>query len=149
MIVSAWHDGHGSYGLRVAGDGVGLWFRPEWKWVTVHLPGEQLPAAIALTPSFWKSNPELRSPRLRRFFESEGLVPWSKNRPPQFELEPVGGGVFRLRRLASALGTNEEENPEATNVSFGDFDGVRNWDTSPRREPGAAAWNDPCLQTCS
>ncbi|MCP4899399.1 MAG: hypothetical protein GY906_20740 [bacterium] len=121
MIVSAWHDGHGSYGLRVAGDGVGLWFRPEWRWVTVHLPGEKAPASIMLTPSFWESSPELRSPRLKVFFEREGLIPWPKNRPPQFELEPIGGGGFRLRSLGSQKQVEaSDQNP--VNETFAELD---------------------------
>lgn len=112
MIVSAWHDGHGTYGLRIMGDGAGLWFRPEWRWVTVHLPGDPIPAAIAITPSFWKSNPELRSPRIRAYFEREGLTPWEKNRPPQFELEPIGGGGFRLRPMGSV----GQRLPEGTEI---------------------------------
>lgn len=99
MIVSASHDGHGSYGLRVLGEVRGLWFRPEWQWITLHLPGESRPACLRLAPGFWGSSPELRSVRVRRFLEREGLVPWPPERPPHFELEPLGGGSFRLRWL--------------------------------------------------
>jgi len=97
MIVSAWHDGHGTYGLRIIGAGRGLWFRPEWRWVTVYLPDEPKPACMPISEGFWQASPELRSPRVRAFLERNGLVPWERNRPPHFELEPVGGGVFRLR----------------------------------------------------
>jgi hypothetical protein len=99
MIVSAFHDGHGTYGLRVLAGRVGLWFRPEWRWVTVHLPGERTPACLAVGESFWGEAPVLRSARLKEFFDRNGLLPWDRNRPPHFELEPAGGGVFRLRWL--------------------------------------------------
>ena len=104
MIVSGWSDGHGTYGLRVNGDAAMLWFRPEWRWITLHLPGEPTPACVPITPSFWEGSPELRSPRVRRFFEGHSVVPWPRNRPPHFELEPLGGGVFRLRWLGKTGG---------------------------------------------
>ncbi len=104
MIVSAWHDGGGGYGLRVPEGEVSLFFRPEWESVTLHLPGEPDPVAIPLTSSFWSSAPELRSARIRRFFERHGVIPWQKSRPPHFELEPLGDGVFRLRWLDKISG---------------------------------------------
>jgi len=100
MIVSAWHDGHGSYGLRIGGENLGLWFRPEWRWVTVFLPDEDGPASIPLTESFWNTSPELRSQRIKLFLTRHNLIPWEKNNPPHFELEPLGGGAFRLNWLA-------------------------------------------------
>ncbi len=100
MIVSACHDGHGTYGLRVLGGRVGLWFRPEWRWVTVHLPDEPgEPACLALGEGFWRDTPVLRSARLRDFLDRNGLLPWDRDHPPHFELEPTGGGVFRLKWL--------------------------------------------------
>jgi hypothetical protein len=104
MIVSAWHDGHGGFGLRVQEDNVSLYFRPEWTEVNLLLPGEATPAIIPLTSSFWSSSPELRSARIRSFFERHGLIPWPKNRPPHFELEPLGGGGFRLLWLEKVGG---------------------------------------------
>jgi len=99
MIVSAWTNGQGGYGLRVPEDNVSLYFRPEWVEVTLHLPGEAAPLVVPLSSSFWSSAPELRSNRIRAFFERHGLIPWQRNRPPHFELEPLGGGEFRLRWL--------------------------------------------------
>ncbi len=96
MIVSASYDGHGTYGLRVLGEGRGLWFRPEWRWVTLLLPGDPRPACLRVAPGFWGSSPELRSARVRTFLEREGMLRWPPDHPPHFELEPLGGGVFRL-----------------------------------------------------
>ncbi len=96
MIVAAWHDGHGSYGVRVLEADVSLYFRPEWKVVTVHLPDETDPVQISLTASFWQGSPELRSPRIKSFFTRHHLVPWPKQAPPHLELIPLGEGVFRL-----------------------------------------------------
>lgn len=99
MIVSAWNDGGGGYGLRVLEGDVSLYFRPEWDSITLSLPEDPEPLTICLTSSFWTSSPELRSPRIRAFFERHGVVPWEKNQPPHFELEPLGDGAFRLKWL--------------------------------------------------
>jgi hypothetical protein len=104
MIVSAWHDGGRGFGLRVPEDKVSLYFRPEWDEVTLQLPGEPTPVSIGLSPSFWTTAPELRSSRIRSFFERNGLIPWPKHRPPHFQLEPLGEGVFRLHWLERVEG---------------------------------------------
>lgn len=107
MIVSAWHDGHGTYGLRVRERDVGLWFRPEWRWVTVVLPGDRRPLAAPLSEGFWRGAPELRSPRIRHFLGRHGLLGWPRQQPPQFDLEPIGGGLFRLGWLGRPKGQGE------------------------------------------
>jgi hypothetical protein len=104
MIVSAWFDGGSTYGLRILEEKVSLYFRPEWSEVTVYLPGEREPVKISLTESFWGSAPELRSPRIKAFFNRHDLIPWEKNRPPHFRLEPMGSGEFRLEWLERIKG---------------------------------------------
>jgi hypothetical protein len=99
MIVSAWSDGGGGYGFRVLEADISLYFRPEWDSIMLHLPDENNPVRIPLTSSFWTSAPELRSLRIRSFFERYGVVPWVKKRPPHFELVPLGEGAFRLNWL--------------------------------------------------
>ncbi|MCU0235195.1 MAG: hypothetical protein MUE90_14335 [Thermoanaerobaculales bacterium] len=104
MIVSAWYDGHGSYGFRVLVADVSLYFRPEWTTVTVYLPDEPDPVQVALTASFWQGSPELRSPRIKTFFLRNDLAPWEKKRPPCFELIPLGEGVFRIEWIVRPRG---------------------------------------------
>ncbi len=104
MIVSAWHDGHGGYGLRVPAGEVGLYFRPEWDSVTIHLPGEAQPAVVPITECFWKQSPELRSPRIKKFLARNGFVPWPHSEPPHFDLRPLGGGAFQLDWLKHPTG---------------------------------------------
>lgn len=103
MIVSAWFGG-GGYGLRVREEEVSLFFRPEWTEVSLLLPDETEPIVVNLTASFWTGAPELRSVRLKVFFERHDLIPWEKNRPPHFELEPIGRGSFRLKWLEKLEG---------------------------------------------
>lgn len=104
MIVSAWYDGHGSYGLRVLEADVSLYFRPEWSTVSIYLPHESEAAVVPLTPSFWQGSPELRSARIKAFFQRHDLAPWEKNRPPYFELIPLGEGVFRVDWIVKPRG---------------------------------------------
>jgi hypothetical protein len=103
MIVSAWYGG-GGYGLRVLEGDVSLYFRPEWTEVNLVLPDEPEPVRISLTESFWSSAPELRSSRIKAFFERHDLIPWERQRPPHFELEPLGGATFRLQFLEKVRG---------------------------------------------
>ncbi len=107
MIVSACHDGHGTFGVRVLARDVGLFFRPEWRWVTLRLPDDPRPAAIPLSDGFWRSSPELRSARVRDFLVRNNLVHWPAQRPPHFCLEPLGGGQFRLDWLERRHGQAE------------------------------------------
>ncbi|MEE4272400.1 MAG: hypothetical protein V2I67_12045 [Thermoanaerobaculales bacterium] len=104
MIVSAWYDGHSTYGVRVLGRDLSLWFRPEWEKVSLLLPDLPEPVEVPLTESFWHGSPELRSPRIKEFFLRHGLEDWPRQKPPRFELEALGGGVFRLNWLKKVEG---------------------------------------------
>jgi len=104
MIVSAWYDGHSTYGVRILDREVSLWFRPEWETVEIRLPDRTDSIEIPLTESFWHGSSELRSPRIKQFLLRHDLVGWPKKHPPQFELEPLGGGVFRLNWLTKKEG---------------------------------------------
>jgi hypothetical protein len=104
MIVSAWYDGHSSYGVRVLERDLSLWFRPEWEEVRLHLPDLDEPVGVRLTQSFWHGSPELRSPHLREFFRRNNLEQWPRQQPPRFELAPLGGGAFELKWLHTVSG---------------------------------------------
>ncbi len=97
MIVTAWRGGRGYvYGLRVLGNGRWLYFRQEWSEITLIFPDDPEPATIPISPSFWERSPELRSPHIKAFLFRNGLDSWPKHHPPHFQLEPLGGGRFRL-----------------------------------------------------
>ncbi len=99
MIVSAWYDGHSTYGVRILEEEVSLWFRPEWEAVRLYLPDRTDPVEVPLTESFWHGSPELRSPQVKEFLLRHDLAEWPRKQPPRFELEAVGGGIFRLKWL--------------------------------------------------
>ncbi len=104
MIVSAWYDGHSSFGIRILERDLSLWFRPEWQSVTVRLPDLPESVEVVLTASFWHGSPVLRSPGLRDFFRRHDLDEWPRHEPPRFELEPFGGGRFELKWLRRVAG---------------------------------------------
>ena len=104
MIVSAWYDGHSTYGVRVLGRDLSLWFRPEWDHVVLRLPDRPDAVKVALTESFWHGSPELRSPHIKEFFVRHGLESWPRKEPPRFELESEGGGAFQLKWLRKMEG---------------------------------------------
>lgn len=104
MIVSAWYDGHSTYGVRILGKDLSLWFRPEWEKVSLSLPDLPDPVEVALTESFWHGSPELRSPHIKEFFLRYGLESWPRKEPPCFELQALGGGAFRLKWLKKVEG---------------------------------------------
>jgi len=104
MIVSGWYDGHSTYGIRVPEANVSLFFRPEWKTVSLYLPDIGDPVIVPLTASFWEGSPELRSPQIKLFFIRHDLANWEKKQPPNFELVPLGEGVFRLEWITPPRG---------------------------------------------
>ncbi len=87
------------YGLRILGNGRWLYFRREWQSVWLIFPDQSGPVEVPITKSFWEGCPQLRSPAIKTFFLRNGLIPWPKQRPPHFSLEPLGAGRFRLSWL--------------------------------------------------
>lgn len=103
--MSATREGRGRVlGLRVPEEARSIWFTRQWRWVTIHLPDGGPPVAARITESFWGESPVLRSPRIRGFLERYGLDRWPPGRPPHFQLEPQGSGVFALRWLEHIRG---------------------------------------------
>lgn len=110
--------------MRILGHGRWLYFRREWSSVKILLPDEEEPVEVVLGAGFWERSPQLRSPRLKAFFRRNGLLPWARQRPPHFDLEPLGGGTFRLRWLEHiarqpALLLNGVGEPRARSVARG------------------------------
>ena len=83
------------YGIRIRERDRKRHFDPDSTEVTVDLDGQE-EVAVDLTPSFWRSCIELRSPRIGAWMLREGLAPWPTGHPPELELEPLGDARFRL-----------------------------------------------------
>ncbi len=114
--------------MRVLGDGRSLYFREEWNSVLLYFPDSPKPATVRITPSFWRSCPELRSRAIRAFLRRNGLIPWPRDHPPHFELEPLGQGRFRLQWL--------EHRP--VQPTLGLFEGLETADGADGEDTGQA-----------
>ncbi|MFQ5802813.1 MAG: hypothetical protein ACE5JQ_07980 [Candidatus Methylomirabilales bacterium] len=103
FTVTAWKNGpHGPdtlYGLRIREPDRARYFRRRWQTVHLRLPGGHGVAAVALSPSFWRSCPELRSERIGEWLRTTGAAPWSRGRPPRYTLRPAGEDRFSVEML--------------------------------------------------
>ncbi len=103
MIVTAWNSGKhfesgAGYGLKLSIDDRNEYFNEEWSTVFVELPNSPVPVEISIAkPSFWNDTcRELISQEIGIWLRSEGLAPWTKGKPPKFELVPNGDKKFRI-----------------------------------------------------
>ena len=97
MRVSAWHDGGGTYGIRVGRGNRDAFFDPTWSMIEVEMDEDI--QCFHLTPGFWNDCPEFRDrgvPLIRDWLRRHRTLPWEKGHPPRAELVPLGGGRFRL-----------------------------------------------------
>lgn len=46
--------------------------------------------------TFWTTCPELMGSVIGRWMLKQGVIPWPKGEPPEFDLEPAGDRKFRL-----------------------------------------------------
>ncbi len=101
MRVVGWSNGSpnnltgAGFGIRISRQDREQSFEPNWQTVIVDLDGQD-DVAINVSPSFWRSCIELRSPRIGAWMLREGLAPWPTGHPPELELEPLGDARFRL-----------------------------------------------------
>lgn len=100
MIVTAWSNGSGSYGLKIAASDRDEFFRREWK--TVHLKLEGAPTEIEINvakPSFWTPIcRELIHRGIRSWLQANGLAPWARYNPPKLWLEAISQNRFQLHK---------------------------------------------------
>lgn len=98
MIVTAWHNGGGVYGIRVGRANRAKHFRPDWEAIGVRL-GRGPFHRFGLTDGFWNDCPEFRdagTPAIREWLTAQRLVPWAPGTPPQFVLINLGANQFWL-----------------------------------------------------
>lgn len=99
MIVAGWSNGKGTFGVRVGTVNRNLHFKPSWTKIMVEIDGEM--HSFCLTAGFWRKCPEFRdvgTPVIRDWLHRHFTVEWPKNRPPRFQLLPVGIAQFRLMK---------------------------------------------------
>ena len=103
MYATGWHNGSrpeepDGYGLRLAPRDRDKYFEREWNEVVIALEaGPEV--TIALSPSFWRSCSELRSPEVGQWLLASQAAPWRQGSPPGVALAPMDGNRFSARIL--------------------------------------------------
>jgi hypothetical protein len=92
MRVSAWKGA--TYGIRVGKQNAKKYFQRNWKSIEVEIDGEV--HEFSLSDTFWGTCPELRGVVIERWLRKNGLLPWTKGKPPHFTLAPLAGKRFKL-----------------------------------------------------
>lgn len=99
-IVSGWKNGgadakHRTWGLRLGKKLRHEIFVGKPPMVRLRLPdGTEWDAAI--TPSFWRSCPEIRHRAIGAWLKTRNLNAWPRGNPPRFVLRRVGENHFSL-----------------------------------------------------
>ena len=76
-------------------------FDKSWETVILELPNKSETIEINIAkPSFWnKTCRELISQDIGLWLQSEGRAPWTKGKPPKFELIPIGQKNFVVKHI--------------------------------------------------
>jgi hypothetical protein len=92
MKVSAWKGE--VLGVRVGKLNREKHFSRDWTDIQIELDGKV--GSVTLSSGFWRECPEVRSKAIEEWLFKHGLAPWPKGKPPELELTPLGGPLFRL-----------------------------------------------------
>jgi hypothetical protein len=103
MIVTAWNNGGASYGIKVKANDRNMFFKREWKTVTLEFENFPVQAKANISKkSFWSPVcRELIKNEIGKWMQANGFVSWPKGNPPKLWLEPLSNQRFLLRRLTS------------------------------------------------
>jgi hypothetical protein len=101
--VTAWnngtHDSRGKgYGIRIGKRNRHL-FEQDWQSIALSIEGDDF-IEVKITSAFWRDCPEVRNEHIGQWLILNKFAPWKKHEPPKFMLTKLGGGEFRLDRLA-------------------------------------------------
>lgn len=109
MLLQGWHKGRpseepGGYGLRLTAGDRDRNFDNTWTSVDVELDGGPT-ITVDLSPSFWRSCPELRSAEIGQWLIDNGVAPWPLGDPPSAVVRQVEGNRFtaRIHKVRSVL----------------------------------------------
>jgi hypothetical protein len=97
MFVKAWHNGKGTYGIRVGAKNRDKFFKSHWREIVVEVEGAAY--SIRLTDGFWRDCPEFRDSRdkwIEHWFRRRIALPWPPYHPPTFQLVSIGEQAFFL-----------------------------------------------------
>jgi hypothetical protein len=106
MIWTGWNNGEhqatgAGYGFKIEPADRDLHFKSSWRKVSIQLPASgssSVAVANVAKASFWNADcREVINKTIGRWMLDEGHAPWPDGAPPKFEVEALGGGVFRLK----------------------------------------------------
>jgi len=103
MKVSGWSNSTpnnrtgAGHGVRIHYDDRDRYFRRNRGSVEIEFDDGEV-IDVSLPETFWTTCPELKSSVIGRWMLKQGVIPWAKGKPPEFDLEPVGDRRFRLAR---------------------------------------------------
>ena len=98
FTASAWKGG--TFGLKILEPAKirERFFRSEWTVVKLHLIGVRCRTVeVNISPSFWRSCPEMRSGEIGEWFKDNGHAPWPKGQPPRFIVAARGEREFVVK----------------------------------------------------
>ena len=110
MYATAWHNGGpprdpGGYGLKFAERDRDRDFDPEWKEIVLEFEAADA-VTVELSPSFWRTCKEIRSPAIGTWLIEADVAPWMRGSPPGVVVTAIEGNRFSARILKrKALGT--------------------------------------------
>ena len=102
MIVTAWNNGKhhktgAGYGFKLNAVDRDREIDKKWKFIVVQLPNGKLVEANIDKPSFWSETcREIINKEFGEWLISNGLAPWPKGSPPQFQLTLLSANQFKL-----------------------------------------------------
>jgi hypothetical protein len=104
MEATAWnngsyHDTGAGYGLKIDIVDRDKYFRKEWKYILLSLPGSKKEIKINTgKASFWnQSCRELISQDIGKWLIQNNFAPWVVGKPPKFVLEHLDSNRFSLK----------------------------------------------------
>jgi hypothetical protein len=99
VIVTAWTNGSGSYGLQIDARGRDKFFNRDWGTVFIRLgvaPGE-IEVKVDKGPFWSGTSLELIHRDIGKRLLAKRPAPWPLGHPPKLKLEPVSQRRFQLR----------------------------------------------------
>ena len=104
MIVTAWNNGRhdrggAGYGLKIKAEDRNIYFDAKWKSVVLELEGCNQDVEVNIDKlTFWNECcRELISKDIGVLLRQCRLIPWTKGKPPNFEMVPISGNRFFVR----------------------------------------------------
>lgn len=97
MIVSAWHNGSGTYGISVGKPNRQAYFEESWDHVWVMIEGKD--HRFELTSGFWRKCPEFRDKGgtvIQDWLRKYKVLTWLKWKNPKATLTKLEGNKFQL-----------------------------------------------------